>query len=214
MTSQAFHNYAGNRLMFFQCRREDEDVIKVDRDDTLGDEVLKGFVHHRLEGRGAVCQSKVHHEWFEQTVIRSKRRFPFIAFFYPHVVIPPADVELGEVLRAFESVNEVVNEGKGIAILSGDQVERAIVLYKAKLSVLLLDEEDRSAYWRFRMPNASCRQGFFQKSVQFSLFFGRHGVDLSEPGRRFALECDRMVPFATFLEVIEGALTEYVFEFV
>src|SRR3979490_3550105 len=143
MTSQAFHNYAGNRLMFFQCRREDEDVIKVDRDDTLGDEVLEDFVHHRLEGRRAVCQSKVHHEWFEQTAISSKHRFPFIAFFYPHVVIPPADVELGEVLRAFESVNEVVNEGKGIAILPSDQIEHAIVLYEAKFSVLL-DEEDRS----------------------------------------------------------------------
>src|SRR3979490_345159 len=200
--------------MFLQRRRKDKNVVKIDGDDTLGDKVLEDLVHHRLEGRRAVGQSKVHHQWFEQTAISSERRFPFIAFFYPHVVIPPADVELGEVLRALESVNEVVNEGKGIAVLSGDQVERAIVLYKAKLSVLLLDEEDRSAYWRFRMSNASCRQGFFQKSVQFSLFFGRHGVDLSEPGRRFALECDRMVPFATFLEVIEGALTEYVFEFV
>src|SRR3981189_1161019 len=200
--------------MLFQRQGKDEDVVEVDGDDTLGDEVLEDFVHHRLEGRRAVCQSKVHHQWFEQTAISSKRRFPFIAFFYPHVVIPPADVELGEVLRAFESVNEVGNEGKGIVILSGDQVERAIVLYKAKLSVLLLDEEDRSAYWRFRMSNASCRQGFFQKSVQFSLFFGRHGVDLSEPGRRFALEFNGVVPFATFREVIEGALTEYVFEFV
>src|SRR3979490_3271158 len=111
--------------------------------------VFEDFVHHRLEGRRAVGQSKVHHEWFEKTVISSKRRFPFIAFFYPHIVIPPAYVELAGVLRAFEAVNEVVNEGKGIAILSGDQVERAIVLYEAKFSVLLLDEEDRSAYWQF-----------------------------------------------------------------
>ena len=121
----------------------------------MGDEVLEDFVHHRLKGRRAVCQSKVHHEQFEQTAISSKHCFPFIAFFYPHVVIPPANVELGEVLCAFESVNEVVNEGKEIAVLSGDQVERAIVLDKAKLSVLLLDEEDWSAYWRFRVPNAT-----------------------------------------------------------
>src|SRR3979490_2512720 len=141
--------------MFLQRRRKDKNVVKIDGDDTLGDKVLEDLVHHRLEGRRAVCQSKVHHKRFEQTAISSKRRFPFIAFFYPHIVIPPADVELGEVLRAFESVNEVVNEGKGIAILSGDQVERAIVLYEAKLSVLLLDEEDRSAYWRFRVPNVA-----------------------------------------------------------
>src|SRR3979490_81155 len=213
MTSQAFHNYAGNRLMFFQCRREDEDVIKVDRDDTLGDEVLKDFVHHRLEGRGAVCQSKVHHEWFEQTAIRSKRRFPFIAFFYPHVVIPPADVELGEVLRAFESVDEVVNEGKGIAILSGDQVERAIVLDKVKSSVLLFDEEHRGAYWRFRMPDVTRGQSLLEERVKFCLLLRGHWVDLAKPRRRFTLKFDGVVPFPTFWEVIKGALTKYVLEF-
>src|SRR3981189_3609222 len=154
MFAQPFHNHAGNRAMFFQRRREDEDVIEVDGDDTLGDEVLENLVHHRLEGRRAVGQSKVHHKRFEQTAISSKRRFPFIAFFYPHVVIPPADIELGEILRAFESMDEVVNEGKGIAVLPSDQIERAIVLYEAKFSVLLLDEEDQSAYWRFRVPNA------------------------------------------------------------
>src|SRR3981189_2609742 len=148
MISQPFHDHAGNRVMFFQRRREDEDVIEVDGDDTLGDEVFENLVHHCLEGRRAVCQSKVHHKWFEQTAISSKCRFPFIAIFYPHVVIPPADIELGEVLRAFKSVDEVVNEREGIAVLPSDQVERAIVLHEAKFSVLLLDEEDRSAYWR------------------------------------------------------------------
>src|SRR3981189_2880864 len=150
--------------MFLQRRCKDEDVVEINGDDTLGDEVFKNLIHHRLESRRAVGQSEVHHEQFKQTAISSKRRFPFIAFFYPHIVIPPADVELGEVLCAFKPVDEVVNEGEGIAILLGDQVERAIVLYEAKLSVLLLDEEERSAYWRFRMPNASCRQGFFQKT--------------------------------------------------
>src|SRR3981189_1781581 len=214
MISQPFHDHAGNRVMFFQRRREDEDVIEVDGDNTLGDEVLKDLVHHRLEGRRAVCQSKVNHEWFEQAAISSKCRFPFITFFYPHIVIPPADIELGEVLCAFESVDEVVNEREGIAIFPSDEIQCAIVLDKVKLSVLLLDEEDGSAYWRFRMPNVSCRQCFFQESVQFPLFFGRHWIDLSEPGRRFALKFNSVIPFSTFGEVIKGALTEYVFEFV
>src|SRR3979490_1871806 len=172
--AETFHDDAGNKAMFFQRRCKDEDVVEINGDDTLGDKVLKNLVHHRLEGRRAVGQSEVHHERFKQTAISSKRCFPFIPFFYPHIVIPPADIELGEVLHAFESVDEVVNEGKGIAILSGDQIERTIVLDKAKLSVLLLDEEDGSTYWRFQVPNVSCRQCFFQKSVQFPLFFGGH----------------------------------------
>src|SRR3979490_940971 len=212
--AETFHDDAGNKAMFFQRRCKDEDVVEINGDDTLGDKVLKNLVHHRLEGRRAVGQSEVHHERFKQTAISSKRCFPFIPFFYPHIVIPPADVELGEVLRAFKSVNEVVNEGKGIAIFSGDQVERAIVIYKAKFSLFLLDEEDRSTYRRFRVPNAARCQGFFQEGVQFPLFLGGHWIDLSEPGRRFALEFNGVVPFATFREVIEGALTEYVFEFV
>src|SRR3981189_1051455 len=145
--------------MFLQRRRKDKNVVKIDGDDTLGDKVLEDLVHHRLEGRRAVGQSKVHHQWFEQTAIRSKHCFPFIAFFYPHIVISPADVELGEVLRAFKSVDEVVNEGKGVAILSGDQIERSVVLHKAKPSILLFDEEDRGAYRRFQMPNAARCQG-------------------------------------------------------
>src|SRR3979490_1992071 len=120
MFVQPFHDHAGDGAMFFQCRHEDEDVVKIDRDDALGDEVLKDLVYHCLEGRRAVCQSKVHHEWFEQTAIRSKRRFPFITFFYPHIVKPPADVEFSEVLCAFELVDEVVDKGKGITILPSD----------------------------------------------------------------------------------------------
>src|SRR3981189_1201941 len=200
--------------MLLHCRCKGEDVVDGNGDDSLGDEVFENLIHHRLESRRAVGQSEVHHERFKQTAISSKRRFPFIAFFYPHIVIPPADVELGEVLRAFESVDEVVNERKGIAIFSGDQVERAIVLDKAKPSVLLFDEEDRGAYRRFRMPDATCGQGLLEKHVQFCLLFGGHWIDLAKPGRRFALEFDSMVPRPSFREVIEGALTEYVFEFV
>jgi hypothetical protein len=45
--AQTFHNNAGDGVMFFQCRHEDEDVVKIDGDDALGDEVLKDLVHHR-----------------------------------------------------------------------------------------------------------------------------------------------------------------------
>src|SRR3981189_1396758 len=149
MLARPFHDSVGDKVMFLQRCCKDKNVVEIDGDNTLGDKVFKNLVHHRLEGRRAVGQSEVHHKRFKQTAISSKCRFPFIAFFYSHIVIPPVDVELGEVLRAFELVDEVVNEGKGIAIFSGDQVEHAIVLDKAKPSVLLFDEEDWGAYWRF-----------------------------------------------------------------
>jgi len=42
-------------------------------------------------------------------------------------------------------MDEVVDEGEGVAVLSRDEVERAIVLYESQLTVLLFDEEDRCA---------------------------------------------------------------------
>src|SRR3981189_3102573 len=213
MLARPFHDSVGDKAMFLQRCCKDKNVVEIDGDDTLGDKVFENLVHHRLEGRRAVGQSEVHHERFKQTTIRSKRRFPFIAFFYPHVVIPPADVELGEVLCAFESVDEVVNEGEGIAILSGDQVERAIVLDKAKSSVLLFDEEHRGAYWRFRMPDATRGQSLLEERVKFCLLIGGHWVDLAKPRRRFTLKFDGVVPFPTFREVIKGALTADALDF-
>ena len=56
----------------------------------MGDEVLKDFVHHHLEGRGTVGESEVHHELFEQPAIRSERCLPFITFLDTHIVVSPS----------------------------------------------------------------------------------------------------------------------------
>jgi hypothetical protein len=64
------------------------------------------------------------------------------------------------------------------------------------------------------VPDVSHCQGLLEKCVQFPLFFGGHWIDLSEPGQGFALECNSVVPFPTFREVVEDALAEYVLEFV
>jgi hypothetical protein len=70
---------------------------------------------------------------------------PLIAFMDADIVVPPADVELGEVSRVLEPMDEVVDEGERIAILPGDHVQSSVVLDKAELSIFLLDEEDRGS---------------------------------------------------------------------
>jgi hypothetical protein len=64
------------------------------------------------------------------------------------------------------------------------------------------------------VANAACSQGIFEKHIQLFLLFRRHWIDFSKSGRRFTLEFDGVVPFSTFGEMIEGALTKYIFEFV
>ena len=39
-------------------------------------------------------------------------------------------------------MDEVFDQGEWVAILSRDEVERAVVLYESQLAVLLFDEED------------------------------------------------------------------------
>jgi hypothetical protein len=42
-------------------------------------------------------------------------------------------------------MNEVIDEWEWVSILPGDGVEGSVVLDEAKLSILLLDKEDRSS---------------------------------------------------------------------
>ena len=50
--AHAIQDGSSDSMVLFEGVREDEDVIEVNRDDTLCDEVLKDLVHHSLEGHG------------------------------------------------------------------------------------------------------------------------------------------------------------------
>jgi hypothetical protein len=67
---------------------------------------------------------------------------PLIALSDADIIVSPSYVKLGEVLRALESMDEIVDEGEGVSIFSCDGVECSIVLDEAELTILLLDEEN------------------------------------------------------------------------
>jgi hypothetical protein len=58
------------------------------------------------------------------------------------MIVSPSYIKLGEVSRALESMDEIINEGEGVSIFSRDGIECSIVLDEAELTILLLDEED------------------------------------------------------------------------
>ena len=53
-----------------------------------------------------------------------------MSFFYPNIVVTPANVAFGEVLGTLQAANDVGNEREGVAIFDGELVEFTIVLYK------------------------------------------------------------------------------------
>jgi hypothetical protein len=58
------------------------------------------------------------------------------------IIVPPENIQLGEVACIFELMDKVVNEGEQVPILPGDSIQSSVVLDEVKLSIFLLDEED------------------------------------------------------------------------
>ena len=73
----------------------DEDVIKVNNDKDI--EFLgQDLVNIALKAGRCVGQPKRHYLILKVTVSSPESRFPFIALFYPHLIISTREVELGE----------------------------------------------------------------------------------------------------------------------
>jgi hypothetical protein len=45
-------------------------------------------------------------------------------------------------VHALELMDKVINEGEWVPISPGDSIQSLVVLYKAKIPIFLLDEED------------------------------------------------------------------------
>ena len=108
---------------------EDEDVVQVHKNVALIDEVPKNFVHHVLEGGGGVAESKEDDGGLKQPSICSERCLPLVFLPHSHIVVPPPNVQLGEVPGILDPVDKFLDEGEGIAVLDGVFIELPIVLY-------------------------------------------------------------------------------------
>ena len=75
--------------------------------------VLEYVIHHSLEGGWAVCETEEHYQRFEQSSIGPKGTFPLVTLVNVNVVVPPVNIQLGEVLGPMELINEFRDEGWG-----------------------------------------------------------------------------------------------------
>jgi hypothetical protein len=141
--------------MFFNVLSEDENVIEVYTNYPFHNVILENVIHHGLEGRGRVSESKKNHQRFIDTTIGMKCCLPLITCLHPYILVPPPHIELSEEHHALKLIHQFGNEGERIAILGHDGVQHMIVLYKAKHSILLFDEEDWQCHWRFQRSDAA-----------------------------------------------------------
>jgi hypothetical protein len=85
---ESLQNQSCNSPMFFDALCEDEDVVEVHANHAFHDEVLENVVHHRLEGRGRISESKKHHQGFVEAVISTKRRLPLVTLLHSNILVP------------------------------------------------------------------------------------------------------------------------------
>jgi hypothetical protein len=147
--SESFQYQTCDSVVLFHRLCKDEDVIQVDTDHTLGDEILENVIHHGLEGGRAVSETEEHHQRFKESSVGVECSLPFITFLDTNIVVPPSDIQLGEVSCTSETIDKVGNEWKQIDILDSLCIERLIVLDKSERSVLLLNEEYRCCHGGF-----------------------------------------------------------------
>jgi hypothetical protein len=83
----------------------DGNVIHIYREPPLSHLFLEDSVHHHLEcGRG-VGEAKEHYCGFKEPFWGEEGSFPFISWFNPDIVVPPADIKFREESAAAEAVD-------------------------------------------------------------------------------------------------------------
>ena len=81
----------------------DEGVIEINNDEDI-EFLSQDLVNIALEAGRCVRQPKKRYLILEVAVLCLENRFPFIALFYPHLMVSTCEVELGEFIYSTLSI--------------------------------------------------------------------------------------------------------------
>ena len=97
----ALEDTTGSVCMDLRVRGGDEEVIHVDDEPSFSDHVSEGVIHESLECGWRVAETKEHDHWLEESFVCDEGHFPLVSIFDTNIVIPPMNVEFGEVMSIF-----------------------------------------------------------------------------------------------------------------
>jgi hypothetical protein len=108
-----------------------------------------------LKGGRRIGETKEHDGRFKKSLRGKEGSLPFVPLLDTDVIVSPPDVEFGKQGTSTETVDCLWDEGGDVAVLLGPLIDRAIVLYRPQLSILLLDKKEVSGVWAPRFTNCS-----------------------------------------------------------
>ena len=144
---QMLKNQLNMQDVFLQIDRVHHEVIHVDDEPSFGEVVCKDMVHECLEGRWRIALAEEHHHRFIEPIKSSESGLPLIGLLNLNVVIFPPNVQFGEVLGVFQSIDEVGDTREGVSIFDGMGVDVVIVLAGTEHAVFPQDKEEEGCLW-------------------------------------------------------------------
>src|SRR5882672_4029909 len=93
MFSEDVQNPYHDGMVFHFClATKDEDVVHVDDYNSFVNELSEDVIHHCLECRRAVSETKEHDKGFKQALVHLKGCLPLVSILDSHIFVSPADV--------------------------------------------------------------------------------------------------------------------------
>ena len=124
-------------------RGEYEEVVHVDDEPSLSDHILEEVIHEALKSSRGVVKTEEHNGRFEQSSVGDEGCLPLMSILDADIVVPPSDIELGEVFCILELIDRIRDEGEGVGISDGVFIQVVVVLAGMEFPILLLDKKER-----------------------------------------------------------------------
>ena len=155
-----------------------------------------------------VAKSEEHDGWFEGSAMTYKSGLPFISFFDMDIVVSPPEIDLREVPRSLELVNELRDERERVVVPNRMFVQIPIILYHLFPTVLLWYKEYGGGLFGFGWADIPFGELFVDELRDFLLFFHRKGNQSSFLRFERVFEIDSMVPWLSEREPTGGFFRE------
>src|SRR3954453_12501618 len=99
----------------FEVRTIDQDVVEV-YDYTIVEQRAEDIVDEPLEGSWGIGEAERHHREFIMSIACPESCLGYVFVLNTDLVVARAEVEFGEYLGALNSVEDLIDAGKGIPI--------------------------------------------------------------------------------------------------
>jgi len=113
-------------FLFRLCK--DQDVVQVYYYNSFSYDSSEDVIYHSLESSGTIGHSEEHYEWFEEAMVGTESRLPFIFGLDAYIIEAPTNIKFCEVLGSTELRDKFGDDRERVSVLDSYSIQCAIVL--------------------------------------------------------------------------------------